>query len=103
MKPRRKRYTITEKLKVIYRKTNDGEVIAFMPELPANYGKIVCYAHIGQHSEATLEYYQSTRSAKPAEYIALHTELKSIYNDVELDVKRRMYYTDLTDNWRDNK
>lgn len=103
MKPRRKRYTITEKSKVIYRKESDGEIIAFLPELPANYGKIVCYAHMGQHSEATLEYYQSTKSAKPAEYMALHTELKSIYNDVELDVKRRMYYADLTENWRENK
>lgn len=103
MNARRKRYTQFDKLKVIYRKDAGGEVVAFLPELPASRGSIVCYAHMGQHSEATLEYYQSTKSAKPAEYMALHTELKSIYDDVELDVKRRMYYADLTENWRENK
>lgn len=41
-----------EKVKVIFRKeknpyTNEYEIIAFMPELPANYGRIVCYAHMG--------------------------------------------------------
>lgn len=101
MKPRRKRYTPYVKLKVIYRKDSDGKVTAFMPELPANYGKIVCYAHMGQHSEASIEYYHSTETALPSEYEPLHKELKAIYNDYELSVKRRLTYSDLTDKaWR---
>jgi hypothetical protein len=101
MKPRRKRYTPYDKLKVIYRKDSDGKVIAFMPELPANYGKIVCYAHIGQHSEASIEYYHSTTTALPSEYEPLHKELKAIYSDYELSVKRRLTYGDLTEKaWR---
>lgn len=101
MKPRRKRYTPYDKLKVIYRKDSDGKVIAFLPELPANYGKIVCYAHMGQHSEASIEYYHDTKTALPSEYEPLHKELKAIYNDYELSVKRRLTYSDLTDKaWR---
>ncbi len=103
MNARRKRYTQFDKLKVIYRKSAGGEVVAFLPELPANRGNIVCYAHTGQHSEASIEYYHSTETALPSEYKPLHDELKRIYSDVELSVKRRITYTDLTENWRENK
>lgn len=101
MKPRRKRYTPYSKLKVIYRKDSDGKIIAFLPELSANVGNIVCYAHIGQHGEASIEYYHGTEKALPSEYEPLHKELKRIYSDVELSVKRRITYTDLTEKaWR---
>ena len=97
---RRKRYTPFEKTKVIYRKDEDGNILAFLPEISANVGNIMCYAHTGQHGEATLEYYQSTKEATPNEYKELHKELQGIYNDVELDIKRRLYYADLRKNWR---
>lgn len=97
---RRKRYTIIAKLKVIYRKEAGGEVVAFLPELPAARGNIVCYAHTGQHSEASTEYYSSTEVATPAEYNDLHTELKAVYNDVELSIKKRIYRGDLEKAWR---
>lgn len=93
---RRKRYTPFEKVKVIYRKENNGNVIAFLPELSANIGNIVCYAHTGQHGEASLEYYHDTAEATPAEYAELHNELRSVYRDCELSIKRRLYYADLT-------
>lgn len=35
-----------------------GEAVLFFPSYAANFGNIVCYAHIGQHSEASLEYYR---------------------------------------------
>ena len=92
---RRKRYTVSEKLKVIYRKENDGGIIAFLPELSANRGRIVCYAHLGQHSEADIDYYSTTTAATPAEYAELHKELQGIYNDVVLNIKRRLYRNDL--------
>lgn len=94
-----------EKVKVIFRKeknpyTNEYEVIAFMPELPANYGRIVCYAHMGQHSEADVEYYHNTKKATEAEYKPLLMELKSIYDDYELVVKQKINYKDLRNAWR---
>lgn len=92
---RRKRYTVSEKLKVIYRKDNDGWITAFLPELPAAHGRIVCYQHIGQHGEASIDYYSATTAAAPAEYAELHKELQGIYNDVELNIKRRLYINDL--------
>lgn len=41
------------KIKVILRKNKDGDMIAFLPEIPANYGNIMSYMHIGQHGEAS--------------------------------------------------
>lgn len=91
----RKRYTQWDKVKVIYRK-KDGNIIAFLPELRANVGNIVCYEHIGQHGEASLEYYHSTEKATPAEYAELHKELQKVYGRYELNVKMRLCYDDLT-------
>ena len=94
-----------KKVKVIFRKeknpyTNDYEVIAFMPELKANYGKIVCYAHIGQHGEADLGYYQNTKKAIETEYKPLLNELNGIYNDCKLVVKQKINYKDLRNAWK---
>lgn len=81
-------------IKVVYRK-KDGEIMAFFPELSANYGKIVCYAHIGQHGEAALEYYWATEKANPDEYAALHEELTSIYYDDQLVIRQKINRDDL--------
>lgn len=89
-----------EKVKVIFRKEKDGEIVAFFPELKANYGRMVCYAHIGQHSEADIEYYHTTKKALDSEFKPLLNELKSIYNDCELIVKQKLYYNDLTNAWK---
>lgn len=84
-----------DKLKVIFRKDRkDGTIIAFYPECSANYGNIVCYQHIGQHGEASLEYYYSTIKASPDEYEELYNEVKD-QALVELDVKQRLCYDDL--------
>lgn len=102
MNARRKRYTQFAKIKVIFRKDAGGEVVAFLPELSANFGNIVCYAHTGQHNEASIEYYHSTETALPSEYAALKRELSGIYNDCELSIKKRLYYSDLTEKaWRE--
>ena len=50
---------------VIRRDTTSGDLVAFMPDAEANPGMLVCYAHVGQHSEACREYYYST---KPVPY-----------------------------------
>lgn len=89
-----------EKVKVIFRKaknpyTKEYEVVAFFPEIEANYGRILSYMHIGQHSEADLEFYQEAKKAVEAEYKPLLEELKAIYDDCELVVKQKISYKDL--------
>jgi hypothetical protein len=37
-----------------------------------------CYAHVGQHSSATVDYVRASRLAKPAEYRDLAAELRRI-------------------------
>ena len=87
-----------EKVKVLFRK-NDGGVYAFFPEATANYGMVMTYAHIGQHSEASLEFYLNSKKATKEEYANLLSELENIYDDCTLVVKHRMNYNDLRDSW----
>lgn len=94
-----------EKLKVIFRKTKNPytgefEVVAFFPEIKANYGKILSYMHIGQHSEASIEFYRETSKVSPEEFKPLLDELRAIYDDVELTVKRKICYNDLRKAWK---
>ena len=88
-----------EKVKVIFRK-KDGEVIAFFPESHVQYGNIMSYMHIGQHGEASLDFYYSTKKANPQEYELLFNELKTIYNDCVLVVKQKLNYKDLLAAWK---
>lgn len=89
-----------EKVKVIFRKTKDGEIIAFFPEASANFGNILSYMHIGQHGEASHDFYMSTKKATETEYKTLLNELQSIYNDYILVVKQKLYYNDLIKAWK---
>lgn len=94
-----------EKVKVIFRKsknpyTKEYEVVAFFPELEANYGRILSYMHIGQHGEADLGFYHETKKATEEEYKLLLEELKAVYDDCELVVKCKINYNDLQKAWR---
>lgn len=40
-------------------------LVLFLPENAANYGRIECYAHVGQHSEASTEYMRDCKPATP--------------------------------------
>lgn len=84
-----------EKTKVIFRKsknpyTKEWEVEAFFPET-YNRGRMTCYAHIGQHDEADITYYWTTKKATPEEYKDLYDELTNLvgYN---LRVMQKMTY-----------
>ena len=88
-----------EKVKVIFRKTKSGEVIAFFPEFHVQRGNIMSYMHIGQHSEASLDFYYNTKKASAQEYESLFNELKTIYDDCVLVVKQKMNYTELVNAW----
>lgn len=83
------------KVKVIFKKTNEGEIIAFFPQFSANHGNIVSYMHFGQHGEASLEFYYSTKKALESEYKSLLNELNIIYNNCDLVVKQKLCYNDL--------
>ena len=86
-----------DKVKVIFRKDKEGNVIAFLPELRVNHGNIASYMQIGQHSEASYEFYLTTRKANKNEYTDLFAELRKIYDDCELVVKQKINYNDLRD------
>lgn len=79
-----------EKLQVVFRKDSSGEVIAFFPKMRCNYGMIACYQHIGQHSEASIFYYSTTKKSTEKEYIPLLNELRKIYDDCKIVVKQRL-------------
>ena len=84
-----------DKVKVIFRKDKEGNIIAFFPEIEVNYGNIMSYMHIGQHGEADYFCYKETKKADESEYNSLLNELKSIYDDCILVVKQRLCYDDL--------
>ena len=89
-----------KKVKVIFRKNKDGEAIAFFPELYVQYGNIMSYMHIGQHGEASLDFYYSTKKANPQEYEPLLNELKVVYDDCILTVRQKLSYKDLLTAWK---
>lgn len=61
--------------RVAFRKKG-GEVIAFLPDAPARPGMVMSYQHVGQHSEASWDFYSSTKPCSEAEYAPLLEELK---------------------------
>ena len=84
------------KTKVIFRKekndyTGDWDVVAFFPETYRNY-TLDCYAHIGQHGTADINYYRyDTKKATPEEYKDLYNELTNLVG-YDLRVMQRMTY-----------
>lgn len=95
--------SVKEKVPVIFRKhlfMGEWEVMAYFYDAPALPGNIMSYEHIGQHGEASLEYYHSGKPATPEEYAELLKELQCVYNDCELIVKKRINRDILASNWR---
>lgn len=69
-----------------------SRLTAVFPTLPADYAGhlMACYAHIGQHGGCSLEWYHTTRAAKPAEYAGLKQELESAPYGYRLKVCSRI-------------
>lgn len=59
--------------RVIFRKFKTGEVIAWLPDVPANPGRCMSYMHIGQHGEGI--YPADTVPATLDEYAPLLREM----------------------------
>ena len=94
-----------EKLQVIFRMVYNPYIKAyqceaFLPDASVKYGRIGNYAHIGQHSEASLDYYYKSKKASPEQYAELYKELQGIYDDVTLVIKQRLNYDILRKNWQ---
>lgn len=82
-------------IKVIFRKyknayTGEYNIIAFFPE-SYNFGDVMSYEHIGQHSKSSILFYRETKPASLNEYLPLYQELtqKVGYN---LRVMKRFNY-----------
>lgn len=76
--------------KVMFRKYNNGEIVAVFPYIQAGWHKSIvrCYEHVGQHGQADYHYFIAlTKPAKEHEYRELMRELKSI--GYELQVVKR--------------
>ena len=58
--------------------TETKEVIAFLLDAPADCGNILTYMHVGQHAEATVDFYRHCWTASPDEYADLKAELEVI-------------------------
>lgn len=74
--------------KIVFRKFNDGEIIALFPELPwDNRGNVTSYLHNGQHGPADYNgVIIKTILATEDEYKALLRELVDIigYDDLKV-------------------
>ena len=87
---------------VIFRKFKEGDVIALLPGIPVNFGRIMSYQHIGQHSEADSSLLYDTKLATPEEYADLLAELRQRYEAdgyYELVVRKRVSYKELKSGW----
>ena len=87
--------TDKEKTTVIFRRFHNGDIVALFPyEIWGNHGNgiftIASYEHMGQHGAASVSLVNTTKLAKPSEYLELSRELERIgYN---LDIKSRVNY-----------
>ena len=85
-------------------KEDDGTVtpILFFPEFEVNHGKILSYQHMGQHAEASIQFFWDTKTPKgisketAQELNALIEEYKAKLDDDEyLVIRTRLHYDDL--------
>ena len=67
-------------------------ITAVFPCIPADDSGhlMTCYAHLGQHSGCSLQWYHTTRPAKPEEYADLKAELEAKPYEYRLDVRQRI-------------
>lgn len=76
---------------VIFRKMDDGDIIALFPEVIADMSLSHCqsYMHIGQHGAADVGLFYDTEKATPKEYAKLKKELEEVVG-YDLKVRHKM-------------
>lgn len=68
-------------MRVIFRISKQGEVTAWLPDVPARLGYAAYYTHVGGHGEGYYQYHGvNERLATPTEYADLLTELRQTYS-----------------------
>lgn len=74
-----------EEVPVIFRKFEDGDVIAFFPTEIADTNVFNCqsYMHLGQHSAASTDLMTTLDKCTEEEYSSLFKELRNIYEGNE--------------------
>ena len=83
-----------EQTPVVFRIYPQGDVLALFPTFnhsaqAANYGKCVCYQHLGQHGEADYPgCIDSTKPATPDQYADLKRELEGLGYVLKVQTKR---------------
>ena len=72
--------------------TGEGYLTLFFPNVPANYGRIVCWTMQGGHGEATLEYYHSLSCMPKKDALLLIEKYKKCYpmEDEKLEYRQRL-------------
>jgi len=95
-----------EVTKVIFKmaRYDDGslgkEVLAFFPGASANPGNVMSYAHVGQHGEASYDFYlKNCRPCSEKEYRPLKKELENLFG-YRFKIMKRMTRKDLEEAWR---
>lgn len=66
------------KTKVVFRKFDDGEVIALFPDIHEHSGYILSYIHIGQHGAAHPDLLDDLSECSMEEYMPLYKELRYV-------------------------
>lgn len=76
------------------------EVLAFFPGASANPGNVMSYAHVGQHGEASYDFYlKNCRPCSEKEYRPLKKELENLFG-YRFKIMKRMTRKDLEEAWR---
>ena len=81
-----------KELKVVFRKFDNGEIIAMFPQFTnkRNY-RIDSYMHIGQHGECDPMITNITKLATESEYESLLKEIQSIYHEYDIRVMKKLH------------
>lgn len=83
-----------------YSDCSGKEVLAFFPGASANPGNVMCYAHVGQHGEASYDFYlKNCRPCSEKEYRPLKKELENLFG-YRFKIMKRMTRKDLEEAWR---
>lgn len=91
--------------KVIFKKAYDRKfkewyIVAFLPEATANRGYVMSYMHVGQHGEASYDYYLSCRPATRKEYMPLKREMEKLFG-YQFKVVKKITRKDQEYAWRE--
>lgn len=65
----------------------DEQIYFFLPEQSANRPYIICWAHVGQHSEASRAFFQSLEPITTAHVVDLTEDLKTLILNYDYNLR----------------